>query len=213
MKKAQEIVSDVYASNSQSQLNQYYRDWAQDYDNDTLVEMGYKAAEEAATDLFEMLPDTSAKVLDLGAGTGLVGEYLTALGYKNLDAFDASQDMLNVATGKNIYRNLIHGELGTGEIGIDPKTYDATICVGTYTFGHVGPQALEEVLDITKPDGMMCFTQRLDFYDDQKIGFKAEMQRLEAIGRMGMVFRSEPRSYLPLTDPDSEYATWIYRRF
>ena len=32
------------------------------------------------------------------------------------------------------------------------------MCVGTFTFGHVKPQALDEFVRITKKDGLICFT-------------------------------------------------------
>ena len=32
------------------------------------------------------------------------------------------------------------------------------MCVGTFTFGHVKPLALDEFIRITKPGGHICFT-------------------------------------------------------
>ena len=36
--------------------------------------------------------------------------------------------------------------------------YGGVMCVGTFTFGHVKPNALDEFLRITKPGGLICFT-------------------------------------------------------
>ena len=38
------------------------------------------------------------------------------------------------------------------------NTFDAVMCVGTFTFGHVKPPALDEFIRITKNKGLICFT-------------------------------------------------------
>ena len=43
-------------------------------------------------------------------------------------------------------------------IDVRDNYYDAIMCVGTFTFGHVKPQALDEFVRITKKDGLICFT-------------------------------------------------------
>ena len=212
METTQKIVSDVYATGGQSELNTYYQNWAHDYDNDVVDRMGYQVPREASEDFARIVTDKTAKVLDVGAGTGLVGQHLKELGFRNVDALDASQQMLDVAQSKGIYRDFICSELGGSGIDVAPDTYDATICVGTYTFGHVKAKALSEVLDITKANGVMCFTQRLDFFENPETGFKAMMAQLEQTGRMSLIEKTNPRKYLPLMDPDIEYSTWIYRK-
>lgn len=42
------------------------------------------------------------KILDVGAGTGLVGEELKRLGWVNLTGVDLSEDMLHVAASKRV---------------------------------------------------------------------------------------------------------------
>lgn len=53
-----------------------------------------------------LLSDKNARILDVGAGTGLVGEYLKKRGFCNLDALEPSLGMLEVAKTKNVYKNL-----------------------------------------------------------------------------------------------------------
>ena len=43
MKDTRKIVQGVYSTGSQSVLNEYYRNWARNYDDDVMVRMGYKA--------------------------------------------------------------------------------------------------------------------------------------------------------------------------
>ena len=39
-------------------------------------------------------------------------------------------------------------------------SFDPSICAGTFTCGHVGPEALYEMVRITKQGGFICFTVR-----------------------------------------------------
>ena len=45
------------------------------------------------------------KVLDVGAGTGMVARGLRAEGFRHIDAVDASEAMLSVARRDNLYDN------------------------------------------------------------------------------------------------------------
>ena len=43
-------------------------------------------------------------------------------------------------------------------IEVEDNFYGGVMCVGTFTFGHVKPNALDEFIRITKPGGLICFT-------------------------------------------------------
>ena len=53
-----------------------------------------------AAETFQQFVPTESKVLDAGAGTGLVGVELHRLGYTNIHAMDMSQGMLDEAGRK-----------------------------------------------------------------------------------------------------------------
>lgn len=212
MKDTKKIINGSYNAGDQSALNLYYKKWADSYDNDVLVRMGYKAPDQTVQLFSHIVKDKSARILDVGAGTGLVGEHLASFGYQKVDALDASQEMLDIAEAKYCYRNLICEPLCSNGLDIEPDIYDATICVGTYTPGHVGSSALKEVLDITRPGGYMCFTQRLDFYNDPSNDFKEELEKLVNEENMSLVIRTEPMPYLPTMDSGIFYSIWIYQK-
>ena len=44
------------------------------------------------------------KILDAGAGTGIIGEMLVQQGYRNIDTLDISEEMLNLVKQRNVYR-------------------------------------------------------------------------------------------------------------
>lgn len=51
------------------------------------------------------ISDKSARILDVAAGTGLVGKHLAEKGYKNIDALEPAEKMVEVAREKNVYTN------------------------------------------------------------------------------------------------------------
>ena len=52
------------------------------------------------------------------------------------------------------------------------------MCVGTFTFGHVRPNALDEFVRITKNNGLICFTINEGIYKDY--GFDKKIEELSA---------------------------------
>ena len=55
--------------------------------------------------------------------------------------------------------------------------YDALMCVGTFTFGHVKPPALNEFIRITKNKGLICFTINEGIYEEY--GFDKKIKQLK----------------------------------
>ena len=58
----------------------------------------------------------------------------------------------------------------------DAKIYDAVMCVGTFTFGHVKPPALDEFIRITKNKGLICFTINEGIHEEY--GFDKKIEQL-----------------------------------
>ncbi len=138
----------------------------------------------------------SMKILDVGAGTGEQGVQLVQLGYKNteLTAFDPSVGMLNVAKKRNIYSEFIQGSLPNS--GLASNSFDAIICVGTFTPGHAPAESLRELVRITKNGGYIVYSIRKHFYDDQESGFQALEKELTQASQWQMIAQREDE-YLP----------------
>ncbi|NKN31781.1 class I SAM-dependent DNA methyltransferase [Marichromatium bheemlicum] len=154
-----DILARALASGDKASITNAYREWAAHYDADLTGKMDYVAPAIAGRQLVNQLANTDAEILDAGCGTGLAGACVHQAGYHQLDGLDYSPDMLEQARAKGIYRNLSQGDL-TARLAIDDDRYDAVLCVGTFTCGHVGPQALRELIRITRPGGHICFTVR-----------------------------------------------------
>jgi len=172
-----ELWKATYEAKTPQELIEAYGKWAHLYDNDTLEVMGYVGPKVAADMLDFHLESQDSRVLDAGCGTGLVGEILDKLGYENVDAMDFSADMLSEAEKKEVYRKLYQEDIN-GRLAIADNSYDATICVGTFTFAHVGPHAFDELVRVTRPGGHICFTIRDGAY--QEYGYRTKMLEMEA---------------------------------
>ena len=163
----------VLNATTKEELKAAYRDWAARYDHDLVNEMGYVAPKIASDLLLKYLNEANADILDAGCGTGLVGSIIHKCGYTNIDGFDYSPEMLEKAAAKGIYRSLLEGDL-MNALNIVDGRYDAVISVGTFTCGHVGPQALDELVRITKPGGYICFTVREQAWEEDRYIDKIE---------------------------------------
>ena len=79
----------VYQSQNNQELTERYDTWAQDYEQDLDHAFGY-VGPEPAVDVLVNYVSSEAKILDAGAGTGLVGEILHQRGYAHVEAMDMS---------------------------------------------------------------------------------------------------------------------------
>jgi len=109
-----------------------------------------------AETLFERVA-LGSKVLDAGCGTGLAGAELASRGFMLIDGIDVSPDMLKVARGKNVYRRLAEADM-TAPLTLQDDAYDAAVCVGVFTNGHVGPDAIDELARVVRPGGTIVAT-------------------------------------------------------
>ena len=145
-----------YGEKNSDEVRFTYRDWADTYDSELLDEFGYQAPNAAVETLQKHLPSLDSVILDMGCGTGLVGELLHSLGYRHLDGLDLSPEMLEKAKARGIYRTLGEADL-TETLEIE-QIYDAVICVGV--FSHQRSQAFDLVKLFAglKPNGVLVAT-------------------------------------------------------
>ena len=115
-------------------------------------------------------------MIDIGAGTGICGADLAARGIGPLDATDISPEMLLKAADKRCYRQTIEGDILAG-LPIQPDTYAGAVSSGTFTHGHVGPEALTEVLRILAPRGLAVLSINAEHFESA--GFAAAFAQLK----------------------------------
>lgn len=164
----------AYALETPDDNRALYADWASSYDSGFARDMDYQLPYHVAG-LF-LASGAKGPVLDVGAGTGLVGEAIAAHAGYDVDALDLSAEMLAVAASKGVYRATIEGDL-TARLPIEDSTYASVISSGTFTHGHVGPDALDELLRVAASGAQFVLSINAEHWDAR--GFAAKFDELE----------------------------------
>ena len=166
---------DIYKLKTSEELLKYYQDWADNnkYNKD-MVDWNYTAPQEVVSILKKYAFNKNFRILDAGCGTGLVGIELKKYGYANVEGVDFSQSMLNLVP-QNIYQKIEKIDLNK-PLKFKNNIYDVVMCVGTFTYGHVKPHALDEIIRITKNKGLVCFTINEGIYEEY--GFDKKIKEL-----------------------------------
>ena len=139
-----------------------------------MVDWKYSGPQETVEVFKKYAKNKDIKIYDAGCGTGLVGVELKKFGYNYYDGADLSQKLLDLIPN-NLYQKLSKVDLNK-KIDIQDNVYDAVMCVGTFTFGHVKPHALDEFVRITKNKGLICFTINEGIY--KEYGFDKKIKEL-----------------------------------
>ena len=155
----------------------FYRGWAGDYDTDFAGGMDYILPYQVATQFIKL--NGKGPVLDVGAGTGLLGIEISKLNKIEMHATDISEEMLLVAKKKGIYSKSIVGDLTKG-LPILDHTYNGIVSSGTFTHGHVGPDVLFEIKRILSKGGIAGLS--VNSKNWHRLGFDATLPALKASG-------------------------------
>ena len=166
---------DIYKLKTPEELLKYYKDWTinNKYNKD-MVDWNYTAPQETVSVLKKYVFNKNFRILDAGCGTGLVGIELKKYGFLNIEGIDFSQNMLDLVP-QGIYKKIEKVDLNK-LLKFQDNTYDVVMCVGTFTYGHVKHQALDELIRITKNKGMVCFTINEGIYEGY--GFDNKIKEL-----------------------------------
>ncbi len=159
---------DLNDAKNDNRLTEVYRDWAKKYDYDNDHVLGTVSQPKSVNLLSTRLKDKTAKIIDVGCGTGLVGEELKAKDFIYFDGLDISKDMLSIAKSRG-YRSLFLGSLNK-QLPVFDDAYDAAMCIGVFTHGHVSSDRFNELCRIVKPGGYVCFTINEGVFEEY--GFK-----------------------------------------
>ena len=167
---------DVSKTQNEDDLMNVYQKWAADYDDDNDNLLGTVSQPRSVQILQEYVRNKELKIIDVGCGTGLVGRELERAGFSNFDGIDISKEMIDIAKQRG-YSNLFIGSLND-KLPFTDSEYDAALCVGVFTHGHVGSDRLDELARIVKPGGIICFTINEGVY--ASYGFNSKIERLES---------------------------------
>ena len=165
----------IYQLKSKEKVLDYYHNWTKkgEYNKDMVV-WNYEAPKNTAFLFNKHAMDKKINIIDAGCGTGLVGKELKKYGFNNLTGVDFSQDMLDLIPTE-IYHTVDLIDLNE-PLKYKDNTFDALLCVGAFTYGHVKAHALNEFIRIIKNQGLICFTINEGIY--KEYGFDKKIKEL-----------------------------------
>ncbi|WP_339420352.1 MULTISPECIES: class I SAM-dependent DNA methyltransferase [unclassified Pseudomonas] len=188
-------------------LRSFYDEWAQGYVETAFGEdyVGHwvcaKLVDGVAHALVKSGRPHSARILDAGCGTGLVGEQLAGIGYGDIDGVDLSAGMIEQARKTNAYGRLTADvDLNVRNHAIADADYDLVVCCGVFIDGHVAVTALDELLRVACSPGYLIVSTRQSYLDHEP--FVAHVERLVADGKVRVIMRIERGNYINVDTAD-----------
>ena len=184
-------LDEAYSVKTPEDNRRLYAKWAATYESSFVDAKQYRYPKAISEVFNEHVPtDTEevARVIDIGCGTGLTGMYLSHLrSHLIIDGLDISPEMLAEASRKRrtdnsaVYTNLNECDL-TQAVENKFESYDALICSGTFTHGHLGPDALKNVLSLVRPAGWIVIGVNNEHFEGKD--FQAELDLLSDAKRI-----------------------------
>lgn len=163
MGKQADIHVKILTASSTDELMGVYDGWADAYEQELLDEWGYTSPQKAVQLLSDIMTLQGMRVLDAGCGTGLVGALLKKSGAASLTGIDYSPGMLAKAEAKQVYDSLDKMDMNE-PLPLPSNSFDATTCIGTFTATHVKPDAVRELVRVTRSGGALVFTVRDEYW-------------------------------------------------
>ena len=194
---------------------EYYDNWAKDYDKDVatreyvdpeyLVNYFLEMSKSGKISLPCDIPDL--KVIDVGCGTGFVGVELKKAGFRYIDGVDNSQGMVEQAHKTGAYQTLIgRCDLHKEAPFIMYNQYDLAISCGVFTLDLVKPSALDWLVKVTKPEGIILLTSRVTYTKEHQ--FDRYCKDLERQGKLSLVEVRSNLDYLGISKGDY----WLFSK-
>ena len=156
-------LDDAYAVETPDDNRDLYARWAGTYESGFITDNAYRYHLGVARAFLDAASANDGPLMDVGCGTGLVGEAL-----RNdrrcpvmVHGLDLSTEMLDRASTKRtvddapVYDDLLEGDL-TAVLPVDDGSYGGVTSCGTFTHGHVGPAAFDELYRIVRPGALFA---------------------------------------------------------
>ncbi len=205
--ESSEFLQKVYSAQDNRDLKDAYDQWADKYDAHVTA-FGYKIPAVAAGLLGKYVAPETTPILDAGAGTGLMGSILDALGYRGQVGIDMSAGMLKKANERGCYMDLHQMTLGE-KLAFPSNHFGACQSIGVFTAGHAPASAFDELVRVLSTDAHIIFSLMQDVYASN--GYKDKLEALENAAKWELVEKTKMFPGLPLEDPDLFHRVYVYR--
>lgn len=140
-----------------------YDNWVLDYDKDHHDNGWTILINQLAYTLTAYL-EAHDKILDVGCGTGLLGQQLNSYNFQNLYGIDISDKSLQMSEKLKIYQELKWAELGK-QLDFADNSFDAWVSSGVFTRKQVPLNAFDELIRVLKPNGIFIVGLRVEDED------------------------------------------------
>lgn len=117
----------------------------------------YQAPQRIFDDLKEFLPESKFSLLDLGCGTGLGAESFASLA-QLLVGIDSSRSMIDIAQKKQIFDDLIVGDLLPQMLLLKDESFDLLLAIELFPYFIDLESIFEQAFRLLRPQGLMAFT-------------------------------------------------------
>ena len=189
------FLDKVYDARDAASTRKLYDDWSGSYDSE-VTGQGYATPGRCAAALASFTDDFTAPVLDFGCGTGLSGDALTAAGFKTIDGLDLSQEMIDQAAQKGIYRSLNRID-ADGTLAFAPGTYSAIAAIGVIGAGAAPVSMFHVLMNALASGGKLVFSYNDHALEDP--AYEAALCEWVDCGAATLLFR-EHGPHLPGID-------------
>ncbi|NER82678.1 MAG: methyltransferase domain-containing protein [Leptolyngbya sp. SIO1D8] len=154
-----------------------YDSWAQFYDEEHLRNGWRILLNYLAYSMSKHLTSDDA-ILDVGCGTGLLGQELNSYGFHDLNGIDISSKSLRIAETLGIYKSLEYAELGK-TLKFPNNAFDALLSTGVFARNQVPLNAFDELIRILKPGSLLLIVLRIEdngfYYKKLKEYYRQEL--------------------------------------
>ena len=178
MANSQKHLDAVYRAQSAKELAAVYDDWSESYDDD-LTALGHGAPTAVIALVCRHVAPDAGPLLDCGAGTGRLGQWLSWFGYGPITGFDISDGMLAKARERDAYAELRKMALGE-HLDFPDRSFATAVAAGVFTAQHAPAESFEEICRVVRPGGQVVFSIRCDA--DKGDAYLAKADELEARG-------------------------------
>ena len=174
----QTLLEQAYKLSTPDDNSDYYDAFASTYDSEFAGALGWQYPAAIAVAYRDAATKSDTPIADIGCGTGLVASALN-LSRDQIDGIDISAKMLRVSEEKNLYRSLYRVDL-TKSLDLIANDYGAVLSEGTFTFGHLGPEPLESLLNIARANALFVIGVKKVFFQEAR--FEPVLRKLESGG-------------------------------
>ena len=182
-----------------------YDTWADGYDS-ALESWGYPAPRRAAEVLASSGVDRSARVLDVGCGTGMSGAALSAHGIGidgGVVGTDISQTSLDIAQGKGFYSSTVMANLEE-PLPFDAASFHAAVSVGVLSYVENFDVLFKDLCRVLRPGGLFVATHRDNLWDEDFRGCQTAAAALVEAGAWTIESVGAPEPYMPYNPDPAE---------